>query len=553
MLFEVIDWSDNSISNTFKRASFYLERDSWNDWHYYTYYHLHLSAKHTDDGEPRLIGGVKILKKHQSERQRNLIPLGEYDILDASFCSLGQSLDYYERIAQISDVALRDKILDALRDIVIHPDYRKDFEDDAGWKTSLFRSVSISDDIFTIAPMFIARDFHKLPSIDLEFKFQVLGLDEPITFDFDSPGYGYDDDKLPNRIIVIIGRNGSGKSTLLSKLSRICYASTSDRKNDLLQPIGIITPVGLGFPRIVNLSYSAFDSFQIPGISKKEKEQIAKDIRKGIGRYIFCGIRDIAKELEESLPELKTDEFGRLLPEHILEEKHSTTYLKRISDLAVEFANTIERISDENKVSILDHAIDILSEETSLHNIQSYDFMEHANAENQAYFMNLSTGHKFVLHSVFNIVAYTDARSLVLFDEPETHLHPPILAVLMKAIRYVLKQQNAFMILATHSPVVLQETLKKHVHILSREDTVLKSDKPSIQTYGENIGLITSSVFNLSSDITDYHTELDKIIENIVPPKNTTKSIIDMIEDLFDGDLSMQARAYILSKTFDEE
>ncbi|MBW6100166.1 ATP-binding protein [Escherichia coli] len=52
-------------------------------------------------------------------------------------------------------------------------------------------------------------------------------------------------------------------------------------------------------------------------------------------------------------------------------------------------------------------------------------------------------------------------RCLVLFDEPETHLHPPLLAVLMSALRIVLNEVDAFAIVATHSPVVVQETLSK--------------------------------------------------------------------------------------------
>ncbi|HEY8782296.1 MAG TPA: hypothetical protein VIM16_11800 [Mucilaginibacter sp.] len=99
MFIEVIEWCHNNISRLSKEPSFYLERDDWNDFHFYTSYHLHVTGKHTADKQNTMIGLVKILKQGQEEKQKYLIPLGGLEALDDIFCSLGQSLDYYERIA----------------------------------------------------------------------------------------------------------------------------------------------------------------------------------------------------------------------------------------------------------------------------------------------------------------------------------------------------------------------------------------------------------------------------------------------------------------------
>lgn len=553
MRVRVIPPNSNPPKNDKSDIAFYLRQDNWNDHSYQTQYHLYLSGSHSEDGDSVSIGDVKILKKGQSKVDGFQLEIGDFECLSDEFCSLGQSLDFYERIANIrSD--LKDYILSSLRDVVIFNEYKSGFEDEPGWAISLMRYIEEDDDIFSLSPILISKEYQKLPSMDLKFKFNTVGLETPIGFDFDSPAYTYNK-KLPSRMIVLVGRNGSGKSTLLSKISRIAFSSGADRKDPLLNIVGSFEPSGLGFPKIVNISYSAFDSFQIPGIYIHEKDQILKDLSKHQGRYIFCGIRDICKELEQSRASVSYDDRGKLSESDILRDREEFTHLKSVDRLSVEVKEILELISQNKKESLLIGAFSILTKEPSFKQIYTSVSVGGSTEEIVKSFMSLSTGHKFVIHSVVNIVAHTEKRSLILFDEPETHLHPPLLAVLMSAIRYVLDKVDAFSIVATHSPVVVQETLSKHVHIIRRSGGNTKIIAPDIQTYGENIASITSLVFGLSSDITDFHYEIDKAIESMkssFSPKND-EQIMNEFEKLFDGEISMQARAYIMSKLIQRE
>lgn len=45
----------------------------------------------------------------------------------------------------------------------------------------------------------------------------------------------------------------------------------------------------------------------------------------------------------------------------------------------------------------------------------------------------------------------------MLIDEPEGHLHPPLLSAFVRALSELLVNRNGVAIIATHSPVVLQE------------------------------------------------------------------------------------------------
>ncbi|WP_289054310.1 AAA family ATPase [Carboxylicivirga marina] len=549
---KVIRGSYNGVTKNHKAADFYLETDDWNDYGYRTLYHLSLSGKHTDDGEPSQIGSVKILQLGQESDMFHRVNLGKLDRLDDTFCSLGMSLDYYNRIAQLKG-DLGTRLLSALRDTIHNNKIKTQFNNEDGWNTSLLRGFDKDDEIFKLAPFILSKQYDQFPRIDLSFSFQTEGMSKPMKFNFDSPKYGPNkSESLPNRIAVVIGRNGSGKSTILSKMARICFASTVDREKTALNKVGKISPKGIGFPQLINISYSAFDSFRVPGIYKKEKEQIAKEIDKGIGRYMFCGIRDVSKELIETMSLLNFGKDGRLCENDIIEDKQTNTLLKPISKLATEFVRAIEKIRNDNdKKFLFRESFETLIEEPSLKSEVDNNLLGMDKDMLSDYFMKLSTGHKFVLHSLCNIIANVEMLSLVLFDEPETHLHPPLLAILMKAIRYVLNEKNAFMVLATHSPVVLQETLSSHVYIVRREGQMIEIKKPEIQTYGENIGIITSHVFNLTSDYYDFHDELDNVLKYFSNNSKNSDKVFSRIEKLFNDDISMQARAYLLSRIND--
>jgi hypothetical protein len=61
---------------------------------------------------------------------------------------------------------------------------------------------------------------------------------------------------------------------------------------------------------------------------------------------------------------------------------------------------------------------------------------------------------------------------------------------------------------------------------------------PEIETFGENVGLLTREAFSLDSSATDFHSILERL---------THEHTSDEIEALFGGRMSSQARAFVLS------
>lgn len=553
----VIDDRRNRVGYYPSEAYFYLELSNWNDYWYYTSYSLHASSLVTKDGKAKLIGHLRILKDEQPTGIQEMLKPGSIEALGSDYCSMASSLDYYERIAQLT-AEYRDRILFALRDCIINPDIREEFDGQPGFHSALMRDLRSDDEIFELAPLLISRNLEQWMNMGLEFQFKIPGLDIPIRFDFDAPeygqGYGSRKQHLPNRIAVMIGRNGSGKSTLLSRIARVAFSSTPDRADESLMQVGEIEPAGLGFPRIIFLSYSAFDAFALPGIYKKEKETILLEMEKGLGRYVFCGIRDVVAELKDTVTSLATDGDGKLFARDILEDRIKQTKLKSHSAMADEFLRNLSIINQIEVDYWFDKVLGILAEEKSMRDILPKGWEDLSNRKLKKIYEEMSTGHKFILHAITSIMAYAAPRSLILFDEPETHLHPPSLAVAMKAIRFILKKRNCFMIVSTHSPVVLQETLKQHVHVVQREGELMSVSQPELETFGENIGALTQMAFGLATGFTDYHVTLDHIIRTLRDDNQEIDPtlLLDGIEELFEDGLSLQARSYVLSKIYNK-
>lgn len=517
-----------------------LQQDAWDDFGFKTQYHLFYFGTEFEG----FVGDVKILRRGQIKTLDSALPIGNWAPLDDQFCSLGQSLDYYERLASLPENVRRD-ILESLRDALHDPVHAATFQSEPGWGTSVMRDVD-NDGYVTLARVLLERDYDSLASRDVKLKFTVSGWQNSLDLDFSgpqrlpihppipfaaAPALG-----LPERVAVLTGRNGSGKSTLLFRLARVLHASQADRRS--LMKLGSIEPAGIGFSRIITIAYSAFDTFQVPGVNETEKRQIIKDIQSSAGRYIFAGLRDIARELNESLADPSVPEPDPEVDGFALDRK-DVTHLKSAKHLADEYAAAINVIFDRGRTPILLRVLNILFSDPSFAEISGKSTTDFLREDQGRAFMSWSTGHKIVLHASVTLIANALPKSIVLMDEPESHLHPPLLAAFMHGVRAILDKYDSFAVIATHSPVVVQETLRRHISIVNRVGGGTAILPSRIETYGESIGEITNEVFGLHANATDYHAVLRRMVEEGLT--------LEQIDGHFDGGMSLQARAYVMS------
>lgn len=514
-----------------------LAQDNWNDYSFQTLYHLSRIESRDGKREETVIGSVKILKRGQTQSDGILIQT-DFSELGDEFCSVGSSLDYYERLRALGDLGV--EILKRLRDVVQSPDLIEQFKGEPGWATSLFRDQSDSGANFRyLASGIVQGHYSAEPTDQQPFSFQMPGWLNAVSIDTRSEDPDiFGEPMLPERVNVLVGRNGSGKSTLLSRLARVAYASTTERVAPPLSDLGTLLPAGVGFPRVVTIAFSPFDNFKLPGSDARNVVQIAKDTQRGVGRFAFIGLRDFAAEADVSISDLPSSALGQGATDA---DRVSQTRLKSIADLVDDFDRYRSKIEeDELRQLVLRQALHKLK--VGLVSEEWLDGPATGTPEEaSAWFRQLSTGHKIAVLVIFGLVARLEHRSLVLIDEPESHLHPPLLSAMMHALRHVLKKFESSAVIATHSPVVVQECLARHVHVVRREGESTAVRPMTAETFGESIGLITAQVFGMESNATDFHGVLQRVMKK--------HESLEEIEKLFlGGIMSNQARAYVMSR-----
>lgn len=137
------------------------------------------------------------------------------------------------------------------------------------------------------------------------------------------------------------------------------------------------------------------------------------------------------------------------------------------------------------------------------------------------------------------LVELVDERTLVILDEPEGHLHPPLLAAFVRSVADLLVKRNGVGLIATHSPVVLQEVPRSCVWKLRRAGAVAVTERPLIETFGENVGVLTREVFGLEVTNSGFHNLLRKAL--------AVTGSFEAAVTHFDDQLGAEARAILMS------
>ena len=159
-------------------------------------------------------------------------------------------------------------------------------------------------------------------------------------------------------------------------------------------------------------------------------------------------------------------------------------------------------------------------------------------------YSKLSSGHKIVLLTITRVVETLEERSLVLLDEPEAHLHPPLLSALIRSLSNLLINRNGVAIIATHSPVILQEVPKACVWRIRRIGRQAKIERPTIETFGENVGTLTHAIFGLEVTDSGFH----KLISDAVDKGLSYEEIVERFNKKLGDEARGIARSLIATR-----
>lgn len=491
----------------------FLIYDNWDDYGYKTSFDV---TFFDNEGTRIDLGLVKIM---QREMQGNVqLPDEGFVHLDATYCSLGQEQNYYETLASLGNDRA-SAILVGLRDCVFNTDIYEEFAEEPAMKASLMRSVSERMILYTFAGALRGQ----VPLTPFRFTYRMISDEEGSqspTLEFSVVPHSLP----PTNIHAIIGRNGVGKTRMLWDMAAVLCSHESGRggirfENELPDPFFGNDAVDAGerFSRLVTVAFSAFDRFQAP----KEGSTTEGDLH-----YSYVGLKKKVGETESP------------------EEEQGGWITKSDEDLLAEFANSLANCVNEPRLQRWKDAVILLEADPGFRDLELLRFenLDQGGRLSRSHelFSKLSSGHKVVLLIVTRLVELVDERTLVLIDEPESHLHPPLLSSLIRVLSMLLTRRNGAAIVATHSPVVLQEAPSSCVWMLRRSGDIVVADRPSVETFGENVGILTREVFGLEVTQSGFHKMVSDIVEE-------ESGRYERVVQRFGGRLGSEARAIALA------
>ncbi|WP_315902949.1 AAA family ATPase [Streptomyces salinarius] len=513
MLFIVLGAKDRPRRRGWrKRRACLLEPLPWPDDDYLTLYRLWFC----DGGESVVeLGRVKIGYADIVRNVRPLVDRGEFDRLDGLdgrlyWFSVGQDAIYYENIGMLGD-PVRAEILEGLCDIAFSPAV---FAEAAFWdvtQTSLLRSVEPQ----TVEGQFrrIARGGSRLTAYD--FGYVTPGAAKPVRLSFSVTPRSWP----PTNIHVLIGRNGVGKTTLLGNIAEAVVSPHAQAED-----VGEIVWAGdrgETFTNVVSVTFSAFDPAQeragtdVEGDEGSDPQLSSWDADKDLpGEQLPPAAEQVEAAVSYTYVGLaRVDGFGRPTKER-----------KSYDDLSAEFSRSVGELAAAGRIGRWINALNVLGSdplfyESSVHDFARYlkdrgDYPESYAIGAREIFSRLSSGHAVVLLTITRLVETVAEQSLVLLDEPEAHLHPPLLASFVRALSDLLTDRNGVALIGTHSPVVLQEVPRSCVWKVSPWDRS-PPKRPAIETYGENVGVLTHEIFGLEVRQSGFHAEIARAVDQL--------------------------------------
>lgn len=332
-----------------------------------------------------------------------------------------------------------------------------------------------------------SEEFRRL-SNNLAISFQLPGKLNPheMVFRFDHNA------ELPKRIAVIIGENGVGKSQTLGRIVSSAITTSKSLVDADTQERPMLNRILAFAP--TNEAGSVF-----PDDRRKRSNVWYK-------RF--------------ALNRSKTAQRNRgSVADLIIQVSRSTEYLGDSSrwELFLESLKPINNwreislcLKDNDKRHITIESLKTLDEEESLALYAALDIRKDPVRVISGVGYPLSSGEISFLRFATQASLYVENGSLLLLDEPETHLHPNFISKFVALLDRLLYLSGSAAIIATHSVYFVKEVFPEQVTVLRVNKTgFIETPKTALQTFGADVGAISYFVFG-EDEPSKLATEVEK-------------------------------------------
>ncbi len=322
------------------------------------------------------------------------------------------------------------------------------------------------------APILLGVEHEELDRISkgARIRFQLAGRPNPHDIKFH---FAHGDDVLPQRFAIVIGKNGVGKSQTLAQIVDAALRGLT-KLTDLHGDRLVFNRILAFYPSASSISVFPSERRKRARVWYRRFSMVSGRSRQTTSDLIVQLARNIGAIAGQSRYEIFLKAIGAI-------EGHSELVLRTkagqrdpISLLQLNHGSEQEKLDRYS-------AINIRSEPVRLIEGRTY---------------RLSSGELSFLRFAALTGLYIENGTLLLFDEPETHLHPNFISQFVALLDRLLEQTGSAAILATHSVYFVREAIEDQVTVLrSDAERRIFAETPTLKTFGADVGAISYFVF----------------------------------------------------------
>jgi energy-coupling factor transporter ATP-binding protein EcfA2 len=321
-------------------------------------------------------------------------------------------------------------------------------------------------------PILRGLEYEEIGQISSTFniRFRLSGRpnEHDLTFRFDVK-----DHVLPRRFSIVIGKNGVGKSQTLANIARAALRGTKaltdeHGKRPVLNRLLAFSPTvssTLPSERIRNprIWYRRFAMTHSGGARHGQTA----------AQLIVQLVRSTEGIRERKRLQLFLDAIGAI------DDAHELGLRSRNNDGIIRF--------DELRPGTEQRRLETLgSIDERYEPVRVIDGRPYA----------LSSGEQSFVRFAAIASLHIENGTLVLLDEPETHLHPNFISQFVGVLDSVLEATGSAAIIATHSVYFVREAFEDQVIVLRSDlDRTIIAEPPKLKTFGADVGAISYFVF----------------------------------------------------------
>lgn len=416
---------------------------------------------------------------------------------------------------------------------------------------------------------------HEEARVELSFSCFLKGFHEQphrLTVSF------VDNNVIEDRIHCLVGKNGCGKTRVLHELilhlgNRAAAGedATPFLNHETSSAHGEPTYQGMDYGRVICFSFDSESRFPTGVRNNSRFEYIYANLNAARGSEAAEeNSVDQGEELERDDPSSQgvsaaSGETTTRLLVDILRNSDSIGTEKRtrwelfkealqdyvdISKLELPLLRDEVAAPAAPRLWIGAQNLQFMGEQASLEKYALIDHGAEARFADAGEEIPLSSGERMFFRFALNLLSYVDDGTLLIIDEPETHLHPNLVCDFMNLLYKVLTATRSVALVATHSAYVVREVPKHCAHIYSIDEERRPQETFAyLKTLGANIESISQAIF-ADSNARKFHA---KIARSMANEGLTLDELIEKYSEMISPDMLSRVARLLAGKSESEE